>query len=452
MKHPVAPRDPRSPTSLAVAIALAIAGITAGCSSAAEGGASGFVGAGGGGGGGTTAEGGAGGGIGAPPLTATGLAVGAHHSCALLQTGQIACWGDGDLGQLGDGVAGKDYHRPYAAIVPGIVDAVLVRAGGDTTCALVKSGAAYCWGDGAYGQLGDGTAKEGYFQPAPVAVKDLADAIDLSVSSSGACAVVSDGTVRCWGKNSPKQLLGFESADCGPYTVEVNGTNTLVTYPCEPAPKVVSGASDVISVATGGEHTCAVTKSGSALCWGADNFGQLGDGLSGPDAHQTSPILIKGIDKASLLALGASHTCAVSGDNQAVSCWGDNSFGQLGNGTKALDSYKTTPADTTGLSHVRDLDAAGNVTCAVDGTGDVSCWGDTTYLFDAMGMPADPALYPTPAPGVVSALRVRIGASHACALLAGGSVVCWGLNDRGQVGNGTMGLGDYSLMPVAAPF
>ena len=148
------------------------------------------------------------------------------------------------------------------------------------------------------------------------------------------------------------------------------------------------------------------------------------------------------------LALGSSHTCGgVVGDARRVRCWGDNSYGQLGLGSKAIDSYKTKPTEVKGLTGVVDLDAAGQTTCAALSDGGVWCWGDTSTV-----LPVSPskgsALVPTPVPGVGAAIEVRTSGAHACARLMNLSVVCWGQDDRGQLGNGSTHIAYFSLAPV----
>jgi alpha-tubulin suppressor-like RCC1 family protein len=427
---------------------LVLSLIAASCGGAAAGGTfvPGPTGGGGGdipGAGGATA-GGTGGGIGFMPLQATSVALGAAHTCALLASGEVACWGDGSHGQLGDGTAGGDYHRAFAAKVPGLVGVTAIAAGGDTTCAIVQSGV-MCWGDGAYGQLGDGTASDGYFQATPVPVQGLAHVKDLSVSSSDACAVAADGTVLCWGRNSPQGWLGFTSTDCGPYANTMNTVN----QPCEPSPRQVQGVAQAVAVATGGDHTCALLSNTEVKCWGADEFGQLGDGFSGTQPHAAAPTTALQLVGAVGVAVGNAHSCAIMGSMHRVACWGDNSFGQLGIGTNALDSNKSAPNVILALDQVVDLGAAVNVTCAVLSGGTVRCWGDPAHLF-----PPDAGTtttLPIAEIGVTGATSVRTGGSHACAVLTDHSVVCWGLDDRGQLGNNKLSLGDYGNAPVAAP-
>ncbi|MFT3771894.1 MAG: hypothetical protein QM820_41325 [Minicystis sp.] len=439
------------PTGWSLGAALVALLCAAGCSSAAEGGAGGFYFGGAGGAGG---EGGFGGGGGASlaPLTASAIAVGAAHSCAIVGGGAVACWGDGAHGQLGDGASGKGHTRATPSVVPGLSGVTALRAGGDTTCAVVEGGAVRCWGDGTFGQLGDGVAADGHASAVPVAVVDLAGVVDLSVTPSNACAALADGTVRCWGRNAPDAWLGFDSADCGPYTVVTgDGGPTLMTVPCQPAPKEVDGAHDAVAVVSGGVHSCLHKDSGGVACWGADHFGQLGDGKSGPDAFHTQPVEVSGLSAVQRLALGASHTCAIAGDTAGVLCWGDNAYGQLGIGTDALDSYKITPTAVTTLADVADLHASNRTTCAalVDGT--VLCWGDTSTVLPVSPQKGGSALVPTAVPGVGGAVEVRTSGAHVCARLADDTVTCWGLADRGQLGSGNVGVADFSMLPVLAP-
>jgi alpha-tubulin suppressor-like RCC1 family protein len=429
------------PSSLATLGALLLA--AAGCSSAA-----GFAPTGTGG----EASGGAGGASGGvATLHATAIAVGAAHSCALLENGGVACWGDGARGQLGDGSSGTGAHRGLPAPISGLSGVTMLRAGGDTTCA-VTGGGVVCWGDGAFGQLGNGTAKDGYFSAVPVAVIGLSDVVDLAVSGPNACAALADGTVRCWGRNAPEDWLGFASMDCGPYAVTTgdNGPK-LMSVPCESKPRQVPAAAGAVSVVSGGEHNCLTTLTGSARCWGADPFGQLGDGVSGPDAFHADPVEVASLAAVQRLALGSSHTCAIAGTERTVRCWGDNAYGQLGIGTDSLDSYQITPTKVAGLDGIADIHAAAHTTCAARADGTVACWGDTTTVLPVSPQKGGAALTPTDVPGVAGAVELRTGGAHVCALRADGTVICWGTNDRGQLGNGATGLADFSMEPVAAP-
>jgi len=428
-------------TSGAVAALTALL-LAAGCGSARAGSA----GTGGEGGG----AGGGGGGTASSPLRASAVAVGAAHSCAIVEGGAVACWGDGAHGQLGDGGSGKGYQRAVPGPVPGLAGVSAIRAGGDTTCAIT-AGAVQCWGDGGFGQLGNGVAADGYMSAVPVAVNELSGVVDLSVAGANACAALTDGTVRCWGRNASDAWLGFESADCGPYAVSTgDGGPSLATVPCESSPREVPGTHDAVAVVSGGAHNCLRTAGGIARCWGAGHFGQLGDGHSGPDAFHAEPLSVAGPSDVRGLALGASHTCAVVEPDGGVRCWGDNAFGQLGIGTDALDSYKITPYAVTALEGVVDLHAAARTTCAALADGTAVCWGSTATVLPVSPEKGGSALVPTAVPGVDGVVELRTGGGHVCARLDDDTVSCWGQSDRGQLGTGIIGIADFSMEPVPA--
>lgn len=400
----------------------------------------------------TSSSSGTGGGAPSPPLHATSIAVGRAHSCAVLDDGTVACWGAGDRGQLGDRGSGADHGSAVPKRVPDLGGARAVRAALDTTCALLDGGTVRCWGEGGFGQLGDGEAFDGHFEKSPVEVVGLGGVADLSMSGTNACAVLDDGTVRCWGLNSADEWLGFASAECGPYMVKVGDADPMpASFPCESAPHEVPGVAGVIAIATGGPHTCARLAGGSVSCWGADAFGQLGDGNFGASAHSPTPLAIAGLTGADRVGAGSSHTCATL-EGGKITCWGDNSSGQLGIGTGELNSYKTTPAAVPALTGVVDVAIAGATTCAIDAAGAAWCWGDVGSLLPPM-LEADEAiaLAPVRIEGLAGVAELRTGGLHACARLTDGSVVCFGLNEHGQLGSGVTGLEDFDKAPVAAP-
>jgi alpha-tubulin suppressor-like RCC1 family protein len=395
-------------------------------------------------------QGGAGYGLPREPLLVKELAVGTAHTCALLADSTIACWGNGDRGQLGDGMSGKGYGQPVPTRIAGLSGATAIRAGRNTTCAIVGAESAVsCWGEGKLGQLGNGKSGDGYFEPLPVSAVGLAGVIDLHVAGSNACAVLGDGTVRCWGLNDPAEWLGFASPDCGPYLQEPGDDVPMsVMRPCESTPRTVPLLTGAARVTSGGSHNCALLSGGLVSCWGADIFGQLGNGMFEDHGSDPIPKPIAGLDGVIEVTAGAAHTCAVRAD-QTVQCWGDNSFGQLGIGIDALDSYKTVPTLVAGIAGVIHLDASLRSTCAVRSDQTVQCWGDTGELFE---QPPDPTggntLKPTTVPEVTGAVDVRIFGFHACIRRSDATVACWGLNGSGELGAGWAGPADYSLKTV----
>lgn len=344
---------------------------------------------------------------------AIAISAGLGHTCAVLADGTIRCWGSNAFGQLGDGTA-MDRSTPVP--VAGISRAVAVDAGGVGTCAVLSDSTVRCWGGRANGEF------EGVWpqSSAPVAVDGLSSVINISAGLEHTCAVLAGGGVRCWGLNG--------TGDLGDGTVADSIT-----------PVPVAGISGAVAVSAGEAHTCAIVADGSIRCWGLNSSGQLGDATE--TARQT-PVAVVGISGAVAVSAGSGHTCALRGDG-TVSCWGDNDYGQLGDGTIAIARFG--PVAVGGISGVIAVSADGVSTCALLGDGTVSCWGDDEYGQLGDGSTTNSAKAVT-VPGISTAVAVSTGYDHACALLSEGSIRCWGMNGFGELGDGTT---TNRLAPVA---
>lgn len=292
-------------------------------------------------------------------LTFTSLTAGALHTCGL-DFGQKAwCWGSNGFGQLGDGTVQTERHTPVAVQGPGgspALTLVQITAGTGHTCAIDVSGKAYCWGRDFEGQVGDGDLSDRY-TPSPVA--SGVRFANLEADGHHTCGLTSDGKAYCWGWNQSGQL----------------GDGTGVEGQSSPSP--VSGAFTFIGLAAGGGfsehgHTCAHSSS-QTYCWGDNGFGQLGIGAAG---NQSTPALLSGATFSGL-AGGASHTCGLDGSGLAF-CWGKNISGELGDGT---NTNKNVPSAVVGPGGGAALSftglAGGNAhTCGRETSGNVYCWGD----------------------------------------------------------------------------
>lgn len=206
-------------------------------------------------------------------------------------------------------------------------------------------------------------------------------------------------------------------------------------------PLRVPSLEGVRSVSSRVAHTCAVQGDGTARCWGDNSRGQLGDGTTD---DRTSPVGVALSTGVIAIGAGYLHTCAVMVD-ATVRCWGKGTDGQLGNAMR-LDSASPVPVST--LSSVRSVGAGGAHTCALRDDGTVWCWG-----LNASGQIGDPSAGYDVTPIRVAALsgvsELAVGTSHNCALVrADGSVWCWGSNDSGQLGNGEAGVDVFSHAPV----
>lgn len=244
-------------------------------------------------------------------IVAGGGRVGNGHTCALTATGGVLCFGSNDTGQLGDGTI---THRSMPTPVAGLTDVVELALGNSHSCARKSDGTVFCWGRGDSGQLGTGGLVD---KLTPVAVSGLADAISLSVGGFHGCSRRQNGEVACWGGNNYGELG--------------NGSPYAGLTPTS----VVGLPPEVEEVKAGGFTTCARTKGGAVYCWGGGEYGELGNGKTGKEASSASPLRVPGVADAVQLALGGAHVCARLKAG-TVSCWGSNAVLQLGSAGPTL--------------------------------------------------------------------------------------------------------------------
>ena len=363
------------------------------------------------------------------------ITAGAYHTCALLAVGTVDCWGLNGLGQVGNNTTTQ---QPAPVLVlGGLSDVIAITAGQEHTCALLVDGTVRCWGDNFNGQLGVGvplglygTCSGDPCSTMPVNVTGLPNTPVTSIAAGPyhTCALLADGTVRCWGFNVAGEL----------------GNNTTTQQPA-PVLVLLGGLIGVTAITAGTLHTCALLADGTVKCWGADESGELGIPLSPPTCVgapcRTTPVDVIGLPSTpgtvSAIAAGEDHTCALLADG-TVDCWGDNSIGELGRGTTGGTSPTPMRVDPPFFSTAPGVIAiaAGGPTCALLADGTVKCWGD-----NVSGDLGNGTLVPSSTPVVVSgltnAVAITVGGSHPCALLADGTVRCWGRNDSGQLGTGT---------------
>jgi len=367
-------------------------------------------------------------------LTSRTITISAGHSfsCASTLAGSVECWGANDKGELGEGTT---TNRSVSVAVSGLTSGVTaVATGSDDSCALTSAGAVTCWGYNGFGELGDGTTMQ---RATPVSVVGATSGIAMIAAGfEHTCALTSTGGVTCWGNNSSGQL--GDGTTSGPDTCF-----TIGDY-CDATPVNVSGlASGITAITAGGAHTCALTSGGEVLCWGDDQLGQLGDGGT---ANRATPVGVSGLSAGVIeIAAGSNHTCALM-STSVVKCWGDNSYGQLGDGTS---TGRLTPVQVTGLTGVTAITAgAGNHTCALTSAGQVSCWGSNVDGELGNGTNSGPlgcspgGNFCDPTPVSVTGLASKVtaiaaGSHHTCALTSAGGVACWGNNADGELGNGT---------------
>lgn len=280
------------------------------------------------------------------------VSVGPEHVCAVTTSGGVKCWGTGLDGQLGDGA--RD-NRLTPVDVVGLTSGVAsVSVGFFHTCALTSSGGVKCWGFGGAGALGDGTWADAL---TPVDVFGLTSGVaSISVGDFHSCAVTTSGGVKCWGSDTAGKLGNDAAIANQPRPVDVLGLT-----------------SGVASVSASNGHTCAVTTSGGAKCWGWDDYGQLGNDAA--RASRPTPVDVAGLTSGvASISAGFYHTCALTTAG-GVKCWGTDEYGALGNDAAFVD--QPTPVDVAGLSSgVMSISAGNGYTCAVIAPDRGKCWGD----------------------------------------------------------------------------
>jgi alpha-tubulin suppressor-like RCC1 family protein len=345
------------------------------------------------------------------------IATGSNHTCALKDGGTVWCWGANGFGELGLGSFGGKGVEPKE--VPGLGNVVGITAGCNHTCALLADGTLRCWGYNAFQQLGTayaGNAKS----PAPVT--GIAGAWRVEAGCWHTCALVGEGQVVCWGRNDRGQLGGSEKDELGKTVVE--------------------GLSGAVTISAGSRHTCAADGLGQVRCWGLRNWGQLGDGIVGNSAL---PVKVELPGAAASVSAGGGHTCARVAASSEAFCWGSNRYGQLGVGA-TVDSQ--LPLAVAGLPYAEGPACGGEHTCAVvAGNGAVQCWGKGSSGQLGLGK-TQPESKPSQVPNLWGAVFVSAGAEHTCAVKAPGWMLCWGAGESGQLGNGGK---ESAFVPVEIP-
>ena len=231
----------------------------------------------------------------------------------------MRCWGANDFGQLGDGTTVDRLTPPTADVLTGVK---AIAAGGSITCALTTAGGVRCWGANTFGQLGDGTTVDRASPPPSDAIAGVAS---LSVASGHTCVVTTAGGIRCWGHNGEGELG--------------DGTWGLDSI-TPPAADVLSAAR---AVGAGPTFTCALTAAGGVRCWGYNSDGQIGDDT--PNAvDRLTPADTDILGGVQAISVGSAHACALMGTG-AVRCWGANTYGQLGDGLAPDPAIYPPPRD-----------------------------------------------------------------------------------------------------------
>jgi len=359
----------------------------------------------------------------------TEIATGRRHSCVIKQ-GAVWCFGQNDVGQLGNADVGPPSPTPVQAVTAAgpITDAIAVGAGWEHSCAARADGTVWCWGGGMDGRLGNDAEVNSSTAVQVVKAVDstpLTDVRELALSDSSTCAVDNAGLVWCWGKNDSGQLG--------------DGSLVLRSAAAEVLIAAASPLTGISKIDAGGDHVCGQQADGSMWCWGRNTNGQIGNGATAAQPFAESVFVAGSFD------LGRWHTCAVDRTNSEVSCWGQGWRGRLGNGdTTGAGPNKPDPTpvlDSAGGNPFSAMSVAlGGVSCALTSDTNVWCWGNNQYGQTGSGAGAyTPVPVLTESGEPFSGVERLIAAyGRVCSYMTDGSLMCWGRNSEGQLGDGTM--------------
>lgn len=434
----------------------------------------------------------------------TAIAAGEAHTCALLDDGTVKCWGMGDLGRLGDGTSDNHHAPNQVAGLPGPV--VAIRLGATHSCALLSTGRLACWGGNADSQIGDGTTVDRFL---PVVVPGLAgEVVDFDAGKWRSCARLVSGGLHCWGRDwlgnganaggSPVavSVAGFPSPvstidtwmRCGigefarpycwgsgstapvPFATFPSGVSALSTnlsnnrscgldgggrvycwgegplgdggQGSSDSPVAVPGLpGDIVAITSGTAHHCALSVTGNVYCWGYNWDGQVGDGSN--DARYL-PVIVPALSGVVALSSRSMSTCALLAGG-GVKCWGNNFNGELGDGTT---TDRNAPVDVLGLaSGVMAVSVSDDHACALMQTGGVKCWGDNSRGQLGDGTAVD-RWTPVNVQNLSDVIAISAGGRHTCAVTGAGAAKCWGQATSGQLGTGAGGVVPDQPLPV----
>ncbi|NVB38517.1 hypothetical protein G6O69_11810 [Pseudenhygromyxa sp. WMMC2535] len=384
---------------------------------------------------------------------------GRAHTCALIESGRVRCWGLNNAGQLGykntENIGDNEVPAEPADVPLGGEEAMSISVGGSHTCVNLASGSLRCWGEGGSGQLGLGNNNDVGDDEFPFDVSTVnitEEILGIAAGGSHTCVLIGNGEVRCWGLATSGQL-GY-------------GNNTSLVVPL--GVDVQLGTLSVL-LRAGEDHNCALLDDGKLRCWGRNNKGQLGYGntenigdTETPNSQLPVPLTPQGVPSGTALIdldLGYSHTCVLYETGDVV-CWGDNFYGQLGQGNT------DTIGDDETLNTLFPIDLGGEAvslrlgkqhSCAMLEGDEIKCWGRNIYGQLGRGdiqhigddeVPAD--IGTIELGGAATAFDA--GDYHTCAVVDGHEVYCWGFNDYGQLGYADTQLrGDDEVPSAAGP-
>jgi alpha-tubulin suppressor-like RCC1 family protein len=341
------------------------------------------------------------------PAATTGLAqvsAGVDFSCGITTQGAVLCWGDNAFGTLGNGTTD---NSAVAKAIAGGFTATSVSAGTGIlghACAVATTGAGYCWGSNLFGELGNGTS--GGQSTTPVVVSGVAAFGAFGSGFGSTCAAGTDGTGYCWGGLSGGLGDGADTAS-------------------GKTPVAILGGKVYKDVRAGYNFACGLTTDGRLFCWGLNNGGALGNGTQN---GSPTPVQVAG-HTFTAFDTGDGDVCGVATDG--TFCWGINTAGEAGNGTTTI---QTTPAAVAGGIAFTSVSVGSSHSCGLTAAGAAYCWGAGD-----VGQLGNNATLPSTTPVAVAGghvfAAVSAGTRHTCGVTTTNEGWCWGAGTSGQLGN-----------------
>ena len=360
-----------------------------------------------------------------------GAAAGIDYSCELFSDGTVGCWGNNTAGQLGTGNA-VQHFTPTPVLVAAntpLTNVVQIASENTTTCALLNNGTVKCWGANDVGQIGNGGSSTRTFA---TSVSGISNAVSIAAGYEFACAILRDSTVKCWGNNSAGQL----------------GDGTTIS---RLTPVAAHNLTNVVSLGLGNNHACAIFNNGSLYCWGDNTLGELGDGTfvsrTTPLPHTGADVAPFATDAATQVACGDQFSCAIATSGN-VWCWGSNDWGQAGIGSTPDPYYFAAPvmsmASGKGMTALYANSLAnpnvgssflGRFICGQTSANVVYCWGENVSGEVGNSGPPRGTQAPVQVAGVSNVAALGVGQTHVVAIENTGAEQGWGTNAFGQLGN-----------------
>jgi alpha-tubulin suppressor-like RCC1 family protein len=336
------------------------------------------------------------------PLSSSALALGRFHSCALLPSGGVACWGSNAFGQRGTGTLGGNATRPVRVTALGTT-VTAIGAGKFHTCVVHEpDGIVQCFGHNGDGKVAPrsgpngpppASCSTGGACPDPVTVAGITGATSVAAGDYHTCIIRGPEGV-CWGRHSgmllggpgegwptvvsglpsPSAISAGERFSCGHdasgQRLRCWGQRPETESSWVVSPRIYDGG-NATAFAVGEEHLCTIRDGGTVWCWGETYHGECGVQLPLGREKVVDAVQVPGITGAVKVAAGRDHTCAILA-NGTVKCWGANARGQLGNGTT---TFHLPPVTVSGLAGITAIAASGDTTCAIGAFGATWCWG-----------------------------------------------------------------------------